>query len=301
MGRITQWYGVWASDQNHPSLAVLHRSSFPSLGASAVPSGAMFGLITGSGFYDIADLEERSTNEVDTPFGRATVTCGSWRGRPIAFLPRHGADHSVPPAGINYRANVWALKTVGVTSVFATAVSGGIDRRMPPGTLVIISDFLDFTNGRADTFFDGTAQLDETAQPDGATGFDSSQHHTDMTTPYDPALRSALLASAEDESIPVIDGGVYCTTNGPRFETPAEIEMMRILGGQLVGMTGYPEVALAREAGLRYASVGVIANAAAGMGDKELTADDIFSIVTDVAEPLQRLIDGAITHAGAST
>ena len=277
-------------------MAVLHRSSFPRAGASAVTSDAMFGLITGSGFYDIADLEERSTNEVDTPFGRATVTSGSWRGRPIAFLPRHGSDHSVPPAGINYRANVWALKTVGVTSVFATAVSGGIDRRMTPGTLVIISDFLDFTSGRATTFFDGTAQLD-----DGAMVFDSSRHHTDMTNPYDSALRAALLASAADESIPVIDGGVYCTTNGPRFETPAEIEMMRILGGQLVGMTGYPEVALAREAGLKYASVGVISNAAAGMGNEELAAADIFSIVTDVAEPLQRLIDGAITHAGAST
>lgn len=255
----------------------------------------MFGLITGSGFYDIPDLEQRSTTEVSTPFGPALVTSGSWRGRPIAFLPRHGADHSVPPAGINYRANVWALETVGVTSVFATAVSGGIDRAMAPGDLVIISDFLDFTNGRADTFFDGATELD------GVTGFDSSKHHTDMTAPYDPALRAALLASAEEGAIPVIDGGVYCTTNGPRFETPAEIEMMRVLGGQLVGMTGYPEVALAREAGLRYASVGVISNAAAGMGDEELTAEDIFEIVNDIADPLHRLIDGAITHAGRAS
>ncbi len=253
----------------------------------------MFGLITGSGFYDIPGLEDRSTAEVSTPFGSALVTTGRWRGRPIAFLPRHGSDHSVPPAKINYRANVWALKSVGVTSVLATAVSGGIDRSMPPGALVIISDFLDFTNGRADTFFDGTTPID------GVSGFDSSRHHTDMTTPYHPALRRALLASAAEQSIPVIDGGVYCTTNGPRFETPAEIEMMRALGGQLVGMTGYPEVALASEAGLRYASVGVISNPAAGMGDDQLAADDIFQIVTDVAEPLHRLIDGAITHTGA--
>lgn len=253
----------------------------------------MFGLITGSGFYDIADLDGRTTNVVETPFGSATVTSGSWRGRPIAFLPRHGADHSVPPAGINYRANVWALKAVGVTSVFATAVSGGIDPAMTPGSLVIISDFLDFTTGRADTFFDGQTEID------GQKGFDSARHHVDMTAPYDPALRDALLASARAAAITVIDGGIYCTTNGPRFETPAEIHMMRVLGGQLVGMTGYPEVALAREAGLRYAAVGVIANAAAGMGDEELTADDIFAIVRDIEDPLYRLIDGAITEAGA--
>jgi len=260
-----------------------------------VRSAAMFGLITGSGFYDIPGLENRSTSEVATPFGSAMVTSGTWRGRPIAFLPRHGADHSVPPAGINYRANVWALKSVGVTSVLATAVSGGIDRAMTPGTLVIISDFLDFTNGRADTFFDGTTPID------GSARFDSSRHHTDMTNPYDPGLRAALLASAAEQSIDVIDGGVYCTTNGPRFETPAEIEMMRTLGGQLVGMTGYPEVALAREAGLRYASVGVISNAAAGMEDEEITTADVFSLVTDLADPLHRLIDGAITHAGATS
>lgn len=254
----------------------------------------MFGLITGSGFYDIPDLEQRSSSEVSTPFGSAVVTTGSWRGRSIAFLARHGSTHSVPPAGINYRANIWALKTVGVTSVLATAVSGGIDPTLTPGTLVIISDFLDFTNGRADTFFDGSTAID------GATGFDSTRHHVDMTAPYDPDLRRALLASAEASSIPVIDGGVYCTTNGPRFETPAEIKMMRVLGGDLVGMTGYPEVALAREAGLRYASIGVIANAAAGMEDEELAADDIFEIVTDLADPLHRLIDGAISLAGAS-
>lgn len=254
----------------------------------------MFGLITGSGFYDIPDLEERKTDEVVTPFGSATVTSGCWRGRSIAFLARHGVDHSVPPAAINYRANVWALKAFGVTSVFATAVSGGIDPSMTPGTLVIISDFLDFTNGRADTFFDGRTTIEGTA------GFDSTQHHTDMTAPYDRNLRAALLAAANDEGIDTIDGGIYCTTNGPRFETPAEIEMMRVLGGQLVGMTGYPEVALAREAGLRYASVGVIANAAAGMGPNELSASDIFDIVTAMADPLHRLIDRAITHAGAT-
>lgn len=247
----------------------------------------MFGLITGSGFYDIPDLTERRVDDVETPFGSAQVTTGQWRGRPIAFVARHGGSHKVPPSKINYRANIWALRTAGVHSVLATAVSGGINPELHLGSLVIISDVLNFTHGRHDTFFDGETEP-----------FDAGQHHVDMTRPYSPDLRQALLQAAEQQNIAVVDGGVYCTTNGPRFETPAEIEMMRRLGGDLVGMTGYPEVVLAGEAGLRYASIGVISNPAAVAGGPELSADDIFSMIDDVTEPLHRLIDNAITLAG---
>ena len=246
----------------------------------------MFGLITGSGFYDIADLQDRSVETIDTPFGSASVTTGLWRGRPIAFLPRHGSGHKVPPAKINYRANIWALREAGVDSVLATAVSGGINPSYRLGTMVIVSDVLNFTSGRADTFFDGETEP-----------FDSTRHHVDMTRPYSPALRHALLTAASAEAIDVVDGGVYCTSNGPRFETPAEVEMMRRLGGDLVGMTGYPEVVLAGEAGLAYASVGVISNPAASAGGPELTADDMFAMIGDVTEPLHRLIDTAISVA----
>ncbi len=246
----------------------------------------MFGLITGSGFYDIPDLERRSVDAIETPFGEARITTGRWRGRPIAFVPRHGSAHRVPPAAINYRANVWALRETGVDSVLATAVSGALDPSLGLGALVSISDVLNFTSGRADTFFDGERDA-----------FDPARLHVDMTHAYSPELRRHLVDAARMEGIDLVDGGVYCTTDGPRFETPAEIAMMRHLGGDLVGMTGYPEVVLAVEAGMRYASIGVVSNPAAGLGDEPLSADDIFGMIDTVTEPLHRLIDRTITLA----
>lgn len=248
----------------------------------------MFGLITGSGFYDIPDLVDRGASELTTPFGPATVTTGTWRDQPIAFVPRHGAGHRVPPAKINYRANIWALREAGVDTVLATAVSGGINPDMGLGALVVISDVLNFTSGRLDTFFDGESEP-----------FDAAHHHVDMSSPYDPALRATIVEAARLEGVPVVDGGVYCCTNGPRFETPAEIAMMGRLGGDLVGMTGYPEVVLAREAGLRYAAIGVIANPAAGLGDQPLSANDVFAMIEEVTDPLHRVMCRSITLASS--
>ena len=256
----------------------------------------MFGLITGSGFYDIPELSDRNVEAIDTPFGGPVeVTTGHWRGADICFIPRHGSDHSIPPHGINYRANISALKTVGATSVVATAVSGGINPDMPPGAMVLISDFLNFTSGRDATFFDGSKRP-ITLQPDGQ-GADAGAAdalikvvHTDMSNPYDPALRATILQAAADEDVPLADGAVYCTTDGPRFETPAEIKMMRTLGGDLVGMTGFPEVVLAVEAGLPYASIGLVSNVAAGMADEPLSVDDIVGLIESAADPLYRLI-----------
>lgn len=257
----------------------------------------MFGLITGSGFYDIPELEDRTVEQIDTPFGGPVpVTVGTWRGVDTCFIPRHGSDHSIPPHGINYRANISALKTVGATSIVATAVSGGINPDMPAGAMVLISDFLNFSSGRDFTFFDGSNRsitaAGGTSAGESAAGGQSPIKvvHTDVTTPYDPALRARILAAAGDEGIPLIDGGVYCTADGPRFETPAEIRMMRMLGGDLVGMTGYPEVVLAVEAGLPYASIGIVSNPAAGMNDEPLSVDDIVSLIETSAEPLYRLI-----------
>jgi 5'-deoxy-5'-methylthioadenosine phosphorylase len=251
----------------------------------------VLGLIMGSGFYDIVGLVDRAEVPVDTPYGRVTLTTGRWHGQPVAFLPRHGVDHSIPPHAINYRANVWALASSGVSAVVATAVSGGISPKMAPGRLVVISDFLNFTAGRAETFFDGL--VDPGFEP--ASG---PVTHTDMTNAYDPAMRAAIRRAAELESIDVLDGAVYCTTNGPRFETPAEIRMMAVLGGDLVGMTGYPEVALAREAGVPYASIGVVSNWAAGLSSDELSSAEIFSVIEAASEPLYRLIGRTVVLVG---
>ncbi len=256
----------------------------------------MFGLITGSGFTDVPDLADRVVEAVDTPFGGPVrVTSGSWRGHDVCFIPRHGSDHSIPPHAINYRANISALRTIGVRSVLATAVSGAIDPELPPGSLVSISDFLNFTSGRDVTFFDGSRR------PIILGGSDEAPPvvHTDMTNPYDPGLRSILERAAAAESIDLVDGAVYCTADGPRFETPAEIRMMAMLGGDLVGMTGYPEVALAVEAGLQYASIGVVSNPAAGLGSEPLSVADILLLIDDVAEPLYRLIGRTVELAAA--
>jgi 5'-methylthioadenosine phosphorylase len=245
----------------------------------------MMGLITGSGFYDLPDVVGRESESFATPYGAMTLTTGQWDGVPVAFLPRHGSDHSVPPHAINYRANIWALKEVGASAILATAVSGGINPALTPGRFVVISDILNFTSGRADTFFDGSK---------------GTVTHTDMSYPYDPVLRRILLDAASAESVDAIDGGIYCTTNGPRFETPAEIAMMGRLGGELVGMTGYPEVVLANELEVPYAAIGVISNMAAGLGDEKLTMDDVIAVIGTCADPLHRLVGRAVALWGAT-
>ncbi len=241
----------------------------------------MLGLITGSGFYDLPGVTDRRTPVLDTPYGPVELTLGTWNNCPVAFLPRHGSGHSVPPQHINYRANLWALHDVGARAVLATAVSGGINPSYANGTLVLIDQFVDQTSGRADTFFDDEVR------------------HTDMTEPYDPDLRGILRHVADEEGLAVVDGGTYVCANGPRFETPAEIRMYAGFGGDLVGMTGYPEVALARELALPYASVGVVSNPAAGLGDVELTLDEIWQVLAIAADPVARLLGGAATVLGA--
>ncbi len=253
----------------------------------------MFGLITGSGFYDIVELQNREKTVVDTAYGPPVeVTTGTWHGHPVCFLPRHGTDHTIPPQAINYRANVAALRLIGATKILATAVSGGIRSDLGPGTFVLISDYINFTSGRADTFFDGKPQDSAAGTIISANSGDSPLRvvHTDMTTPYDQNLRDTVKRAAELESVPLKDGAVYCTTNGPRFETPAEIAMMAKAGGDLVGMTGYPEVALAAEAGIPYASIGVVSNMAAGLAPESLSVPEIVELIERQAEPLYRLI-----------
>jgi 5'-methylthioadenosine phosphorylase len=258
----------------------------------------VFGLITGTGLYDIPELIDRAEVEVATPYREVVVTTGTWRGRPVAFLPRHAPDHSVPPHAIDYRANIWGLWSVGVESIVATAVSGAIDPALRPGDLVLISDFLELTTGREDTFFDGVT--DPGFGAGGGPAGDRPVVHTDMTSAYHPRLRAQLARAAEAEGIELAPSGVYCTTNGPRFETPAEIQLLAAMGGHLVGMTGYPEVALAAEAGIPYASIGVVSNLAAGLADRELAVGEIMGIVAGAADRLHRLIGRAIELSAAT-
>lgn len=243
----------------------------------------MIGLITGSGFADLPALTDEYPERVDTAFGPVTVTRARWNGEhELVFIARHGSDHSIAPHLINYRANIAALREVGVRAVLATAVSGAITSGFEPGQLVLIDDFLNFTTGRPDTFFDTPGEV----------------RHTEMSTAYDPEFRELVRASAEAAGVSLVDGATYSTFNGPRFESPAEIRMAERAGADLVGMTGYPEVVLAREAGLAYCSIAIVSNQAAGKGP-DLSIPEIMAVL-DGASPKVHIALGAAIEAYAA-
>jgi 5'-methylthioadenosine phosphorylase len=236
-------------------------------------------IIGGTGVYDpriLADIREQS---VTTPYGEVSLRVGTYEGMEVAFLPRHGAKHSVPPHLINYRANIWALKLIGVERVIATTAVGSLNKAMKPGDFVITDQFLDFTKNRVNTFFDG-----------GEMGV----VHTDVTEPYCPEIRKVLVAAAAEIGITAHNGGTYVCTEGPRFETPAEIRMFATLGGDLVGMTNVPEVTLAREAGLCYATVSMVTNFAAGISPNALTHEEVLEVMAANSENLKRLVMGTL-------
>jgi len=221
---------------------------------------ADIGIIGGTGLYCPNMLEDVKEYTINTVYGDAVVLLGRFGGSSIAFLPRHGEKHTVPPHLINYRANIMALQEIGVKNIIATASVGSLNLEMKPGDLVIIDQFIDFTKFRPLTFFDG-----------GENGV----VHTDMTEPYCPRLRKILIDISADIDANVHSQGVYVCTEGPRFETPAEIRMFQKLGGDVVGMTNVPEVVLAREKGICYAAVAVVTNYAAGISPTPLTHEEV--------------------------
>lgn len=216
----------------------------------------MLAIIGGSGLYELAGLEDPVLLKIGTRWGEPSdlIAKGRMGTIPVMFLPRHARGHRVPPHRINYRANLWALREAGATDVVAVAAVGGIAPNCPTGALVVPDQIIDYTSGRDATYFDGD---------------DSSVTHIDFTEPYDPGLRERIIRSAVHLQVPVAANGVYGCTNGPRLETAAEIRRLRQDGCTMVGMTGMPEAALARELGLRYACLAVVVNAAAGTDPSE--------------------------------
>jgi len=232
------------------------------------------GIIGGSGFYCL-DLDHPATIEVRTPYGKVTVEEGLLAGKPVVFLARHGKKHEVPPHLVNYRANLWALKKRGVERVIGICACGSLNPSMTPGELVLFQQFLDFTKGRPSTFFEG-----------GKRGV----AHVDMTSPYCPELRTILFKTARELRLPIHKSATYACTEGPRFETPAEIKMLRILGADVVGMTGVPECVLARELELCYAGIGIVTNFAAGFSRRKLTHEEVLEQVSSMAQRLAKLL-----------
>jgi 5'-methylthioadenosine phosphorylase len=261
----------------------------------------MIGLITGSGLYDIPDLTNRQVLTFHNPYGLpVTVTTGTWNGHDVCFVPRHGSDHSVPPHAINYRGTIAGLKQAGATAVLATAAVGAITPLWPSGTLAVVTDFINLTSGRPDTFFDAVTEPMAGIVPSSGVGDGgesvSQVVHTDMSEPYDPRLRAAIVAAAERIGVAIEPSAVYCCANGPRFETKAEISMMGRLGGQVVGMTGYPEVALAVEAGLPYASIALVSNPAAGVGADAaiVSVDEVVAMLRRMAGDVYRILEATV-------
>lgn len=212
-------------------------------------------VIGGTGFESLFDGAKQL--RLGTPYGIAPpLDAGKIDGRDVVFLPRHNPEHSVPPHRINYRANVYALYEVGVERVIAINAVGAINRDFKPGDVVVPHDFVDFTRFRHATFYENAPVT-----------------HVDVSQPYCPELRKLLAESAKRAGLRVWDRAVLVCTEGPRFETPAEIEMFRRLGCDVVGMTGVPEVVLAKELEMCYAALCFVSNMAAGVQERLTTLD----------------------------
>ena len=238
----------------------------------------MIGIIGGSGVYEITNKADSSSSKVvKTDYGDVEVTILDIFSKKVAFIPRHAQGHSIPPHKINYRANIDALKSVGVTKIIATNSVGSMNEDMPPGSFVIPDDFLDFSQNRAKTFFEDKVV------------------HVDVTQPYCVSLKDVLNQSGD-----VILGGTYVCTEGPRFETPAEIKMFKMLGGDLVGMTGLPEVTLAREREICYTSICIVSNYASGISNTNLTIDEVFEMLKIKEVELLELIYNFIKNVDES-
>ncbi len=238
----------------------------------------MIGIIAGTGYYELPGLRQRKDETYTNQYGQASVSTGTWHDVPIAFVARHGGDHSIPPNAINYRANIRALSELGVEAVFAVNVVGSMILEQGPGSLFLVDDFIEFTQGRDCTFFDQPGQL----------------KHTDMTVVYDTKLRSQVLRAAQMEDIDIVETATYVCTDGPRFETPSEIRMYKQLGAHVVGMTGYPEAALAREGNIPYASIAVASNLAAGMTDGPIEEQVVWDTLEATKEPVFRLLSRSV-------
>ena len=238
-------------------------------------TGISVAIIGGTGVYNNSLLENEREITVDTKFGSVKMNQGEYKGRTVLFMARHGGGHSVPPHLVNYRANIAALKILNVHAVISTAAVGSLRQNMPPGSCVVIDQFIDFTKNRTLTFYEGQE------------GF---VVHTDFSEPYCPEIRTVILEAGKDLDQKLVDGGCYVCCEGPRFETPAEIKMIGQWGGDLVGMTNIPEVVLAREAGLCYATIALPTNFAAGISDLPLTHKEVLEEMDKGKADLDRLL-----------
>ena len=247
----------------------------------------MIAVIGGSGLTQLANLEITHRRIVRTPYGEPSgpLTFGRIGRHEVVFLARHGYGHTLAPHEVNYRANLWAIHAQQVARVVAVCTVGGIAPNLAAGTIVVPDQIIDYTWGRPSTYFEGAEQ---------------PVTHIDFTHPYDAGLRRLALDSARDIGIAAIDGGTYAATQGPRLETKAEIDRLERDGATMVGMTGMPEAALARELGLAYAHLAVVVNPAAGRGSSASTVslDDIARVMEETMGSIRLIVARMVERHG---
>jgi 5'-methylthioinosine phosphorylase len=253
------------------------------MAAAPTPADApLLAVIGGTGLYRMPGLADSAERILETPYGTpsAAIVTGRVAGRAVAFLARHGTAHDIAPHRVNYRANLWALRELGARRVLAVNAVGGIRADMGPRALVVPHQLIDYTHGRIGSY----------CEVEGA-----KVEHIDFSEPYTASLRRRLIEAAEGAGSRAVADGVYGATQGPRLETSAEIERMRRDGCDLVGMTGMPEAALARELGLEYACLALVANWAAGCGDAAaISLDEIFRNLEHATAQVPAIVGGLL-------
>ncbi|MCS7265070.1 MAG: S-methyl-5'-thioinosine phosphorylase [Armatimonadetes bacterium] len=241
----------------------------------------VLGIIAGSGFKQILPIQNPQKITVKNRFGEAICLLGDLKGRKIVFLWRHGEGHKLPPHKINYRANVMAMKQLGVRAVLATAATGTLRRTLPVGTLLVPNQLLDWTKQRPLTLFEGD---------------DAPLVHIDFTQPFCPTLRQKLLQAAKDLEIQIVEGGCYVCSEGPRYETAFEVKMLAQLGGDVAGMTAGTEAVLFREAEICYAIIAVVTNWGAGLSQQPLTHSEVEAMMKEKMPAVAQIFEHVIAN-----
>lgn len=236
-------------------------------------------IIGGTGVYSPETLQSFEKKIIETPYGQALCNIGKLFEKQVIFITRHGVGHKTAPHKINYRANIWALKSLGTEEIFATTAVGSLNPKMLPGHFVVCDQILDFTKSRINTFYDTSER---------------GVAHVDFTNPYCPRLRKKVISCLEKTHITFHKSGCYVCTEGPRFETSAEIKMFAKMGGDLAGMTSIPESLLAREAEMCYTNCSIVTNLAAGISEKPLSHIEVVEAMDQSIKNMEELINGFI-------
>lgn len=243
----------------------------------------LIGIIGGTGFHKPDNDSQKKI--VKTPFGDATVHLTQFGNKDVAFIKRHGMKHSIPPHLVNYQANIYALHQLGVSKIITTSAVGSLIKEIPPGSFIVPDQFIDFTKSRPKTFFDGEF---ETTLHSGEKR--SGVIHIDLTKPYCSDIRKVITSVGKKLKIDIHENGVYVCTEGPRFETPAEINAFRILGGTLVGMTSVTECILARELEMCLSTICLVTNFAAGMQEK-ISLEEVYKEFGEKRTNLRKIVE----------